>query len=56
MDVLMNNAGVMMVPKGETEDGYELHFGTNVLGGNRPNILFLHVLAIGDFLFKVTSC
>jgi retinol dehydrogenase-12 len=32
LDVLFNNAGVMDAPKGSTtEDGYEMHFGTNVL-------------------------
>ncbi len=30
--VLMNNAGVMFTPFGRTEDGFEMHFGTNHLG------------------------
>ncbi|KAK9498730.1 hypothetical protein O3M35_003300 [Rhynocoris fuscipes] len=29
---LINNAGIMMCPKGKTVDGYELHFGVNHLG------------------------
>ncbi|TDE11210.1 oxidoreductase [Jiangella asiatica] len=32
VDVLMNNAGVMAVPKGVTADGFERHIGTNHLG------------------------
>lgn len=32
VDVLINNGGVMAVPKGATADGFELHFGTNHLG------------------------
>ncbi|HSH04239.1 MAG TPA: oxidoreductase [Anaerolineae bacterium] len=32
LDVLVNNAGIMMVPYGETEDGFERQLGTNHLG------------------------
>ena len=32
LDVLLNNAGIMMVPYGVTEDGFERQFGTNHLG------------------------
>lgn len=32
IDVLINNAGVMAVPKGTTADGFERHIGTNHLG------------------------
>lgn len=32
VDLLVNNAGVMWAPRGQTADGFETHFGTNHLG------------------------
>lgn len=31
INILVNNAGVMMCPKSETDDGFEMQFGTNHL-------------------------
>lgn len=32
LDILINNAGIMMTPEGLTAEGYEIQLGTNVMG------------------------
>ncbi len=44
LDLLVANAGIMMVPQGRTVDGFELQFGTNHLGHFAlVNLLLPHV-------------
>nr|XP_020491332.1 dehydrogenase/reductase SDR family member on chromosome X-like [Labrus bergylta] len=50
LNILVNNAGVMLVPEGHTEDGFELHFGVNYLGH------FLLTWLLLDTLKKSGKC
>jgi len=57
IDLLINNAGVMMTPKSATKDGFELQFGTNHLGHFAlTNLLLDRVLAApGSRVVTVSS-
>ncbi|XP_028640320.1 dehydrogenase/reductase SDR family member on chromosome X [Grammomys surdaster] len=44
LHVLVNNAGVMLEPRGETEDGFERHAGVNFLGHFLLTLLLLPAL------------
>lgn len=48
LDLLVNNAGVMIPPYGKTEDGFELQFGTNHLGHFALTARLLELLRRGN--------
>ena len=56
VDILIENAGVRNYQYGETEQGHEIHFGTNVLGHFAlRRILMAEVLAIYARIIIVTD-
>jgi NAD(P)-dependent dehydrogenase (short-subunit alcohol dehydrogenase family) len=50
VDVLINNAGLMAIPHQRTADGFEMQFGTNVLGHFALTGLLLPALLRGTVL------
>ena len=54
IDLLVNNAGIMMTPAGKTADGHELQFGTNHLGHFALTGLLLDTLASAERARVVT--
>ncbi|MGH3786095.1 MAG: oxidoreductase [Pseudonocardiaceae bacterium] len=55
LDVLMNNAGVMAVPRRRTADGFELQIGTNHLGHAALTWLLAPALVPGARVVTVSS-
>jgi NAD(P)-dependent dehydrogenase (short-subunit alcohol dehydrogenase family) len=55
LDVLINNAGVMAIPRRETADGFEMQFGTNHLGHFALTGLLVESLRPGGRVVTVSS-
>ena len=55
IDLLINNAGVMIPPLSRTADGFELQFGTNHLGHFALTNLLLPQVAAGGRVVTVSS-
>jgi NAD(P)-dependent dehydrogenase (short-subunit alcohol dehydrogenase family) len=54
VDLLINNAGIGLIPRRETKDGFELQFGTNHLGHFALTGLLLPLLLAGPGARVVT--
>ncbi|KAF5096700.1 hypothetical protein D0Z00_002699 [Geotrichum galactomycetum] len=50
LDILLNNAGIMMTPEGLSKEGYEIQFGTNAVG---PTLLTLLLLPLIQSTAKI---
>jgi len=55
LDLLVNNAGVMAIPRRETADGFEMQLGTNHLGHFALTGLLLQRLRPGSRVVNVSS-
>ena len=54
VDILINNAGVMMCPLSQTEDGFEMQIGTNHFGHlYLTNLLLPLVKKVDMFLLLI---
>jgi NAD(P)-dependent dehydrogenase (short-subunit alcohol dehydrogenase family) len=55
IDLLVNNAGVMMCPEGQTADGFETQFGTNHLGHFAFTAGLMPIIATGGRVVTLSS-
>ncbi|MCO4762518.1 MAG: SDR family oxidoreductase [Myxococcales bacterium] len=55
IDLLMNNAGIMAIPRRETKDGFEMQLGTNHIGHFALTARLLPLLQTGGRIINVSS-